>query len=136
MRSYIRRVVYYMGALYATSILIPGFSVMQSAKGFLIASIVVTLAFTFLSPLIRVVLLPINIITLGIFSWLAQVVVFYIALLFFPTLFSIRSWNFVGWQVTQLGITIAPMSISVFATIIIAALMISFIAAVVQWILG
>jgi len=125
-----------MGALYATGMFIPGFAVTQSIKGFLIASIVVTLAFTFLSPLIRFVLLPINIITLGIFSWLAQVVVFYIALSFFPTLFSVKSWNFVGWQVSQLGITIAPMNIGVITTIIIAALMISFIAGLVQWILG
>lgn len=136
MRSYIRRVVYYMGALYAASLFIPGFAVAQSLNGFLIASVVVTLAFTFLSPLIRLVLLPINIVTLGIFSWLTQVVVFYVALLFVPMLFSIKSWTFAGWQAPQLGITIAPMNIGVFATIIIAALMISFIAGIVQWILG
>ncbi|PJE62454.1 hypothetical protein COU88_04935 [Candidatus Roizmanbacteria bacterium CG10_big_fil_rev_8_21_14_0_10_39_6] len=136
MRSYIRRVVYYMSALYAASLFIPGFAVAQSLKEFLIASVVVTLAFTFLSPLIRLVLLPINIVTLGIFSWLTQVVVFYVALLFVPMLFSIKSWSFAGWQVPQLGITIAPMNVGVFATIIIAALMISFIAGIVQWILG
>ena len=136
MRGFIRRVVYYMGALYTTSVLIPGFAIAQSLRGFIISSIVVTLAFTFLSPLIRFVLLPINIVTVGIFSWLVQVVVFYIALLFIPSLFSIKSWDFTGWSLSQLGVTIAPMNVSVFATVIIAALMISFMAGIVQWILG
>lgn len=136
MRGYLRRLVYYMFALYVVSRLVPGFDVARDIRGFVGSAVVIMLAFTLLSPLIRFVLLPINIVTLGLFSWLTQVVVFYIALLIVPTYFSIKSWSFAGLSISQFGISVAPMYIGVFATIIIAALMVSFMVGLVQWILG
>ncbi|MCR4326721.1 MAG: phage holin family protein [Candidatus Roizmanbacteria bacterium] len=127
-----RKLVFYSVALLVVEWAIPGFIVKGPLLGLLIAAGVFTVAFNLVEPIIRLILLPINIITMGLFSIFIHAAVFWAALQFLTRYFTIQQWQFSGASYAPLGITISPMEIGVVATVILAAMLVSFCVAVFE----
>ncbi len=125
MKGITRKLVFYSTALFLVSQIIPGFMLKGEVWGILIAALVLTVAFHLIEPVIRLVFLPINLITLGFFSTIIHAVVFWAALQFLKEYFTIEPWRFSGWEFSPLGITVAPLNIGVIATIFIVAFLVS-----------
>ena len=61
-----------------TRALITGFAIDNSLITYLMASVIFLLVNLALSPILKLILLPINILTLGIFRWIINVLVLYV----------------------------------------------------------
>ena len=68
MKKIIRSLVFYTLAIYLVSELIPGFRINTDLRGLIISGLCLALLFNFVNPVLKFLFLPINLITLGLFS--------------------------------------------------------------------
>jgi putative membrane protein len=81
-------------------------------------------------PLLKVVFLPLNILTLGIFTWVINVIALYLLTTIIPT-FRLVPYNFPGGNF--LGMNLPPQNLTVLWVAIIASFMIGFASRFVHW---
>lgn len=84
MKSLIQKVVINLIAIFIASQLISGISWGNNIKTLILAAVVLSLANAFLRPILKLFFLPINIITLGLFGWLVNVLIIYLTTLIVP----------------------------------------------------
>lgn len=123
-----RYVVFYCAALYITFMLIPGMEWKGNIFELIMLGAVMAIAFHILSPIIRLVFLPLNIVTLGLAGILVNAVIFWCALQFTNVSLTIQPWRFQGWQYNPLGIEVGIFSIGTAVTIIVASALVTAIA--------
>lgn len=124
MRSFIRSIVYYVFALWFAGLLIDSLSISGNLWGMLSAGFMLTLMMMLLKPLLSLVFLPINILTLGLLGWLVNVAVLYLWSVFVPNV-AISPWTFPGLASDWL--TLSPVPLSLPWTLVILSLVISLI---------
>ncbi len=78
MRTLIVKIIATMVSFYATASLVAGFSIDATWQSYLISAIIFLLFNLLFTPIIKLLLLPINLLTLGLFRWITQVIVIYI----------------------------------------------------------
>lgn len=127
MKHLFRRIIFYTVAIYLVGLIIPGFSLTKDLRGLLLCGVTLSIFFSLILPVMQFFLLPLNILTLGLLSFLSQILTFYIYLLIFPGFIKITSWHFAGFTFLPLGLTIGPMEIGSFLTICISTFIISFV---------
>lgn len=111
-----------LSALYITSLWNKGFIIKLDFTSFLTAVIVISIIWYILLPISKILLFPIQLLTMGLLSTIVYFLMFY----FFVSKFSfidIKSWVFPG--VNLLGIVIAKTQISFIANVFISSLSIS-----------
>jgi putative membrane protein len=96
MKSIIRHFSIDTYCLYLTSLVASGMIFEQGLKTIIIAGIAVTLVSVFAKPVINLLLLPLNLVTFGIFRWVASAVILYIVTLLVKT-FKIIEFSFSGF---------------------------------------
>ena len=87
-------------AIYLATLLIPGVVIQGSSGQFIeiliLAGIVLGLVNYFLKPLIKVISLPLRILTLGLFSLIINILMVWIVDILFPELIILGIWPLVG----------------------------------------
>jgi len=83
-----------------------------------------------LVPLIKILFLPLNLLTLGIFAWLTNVIALY-ALTTIVSDFQLLPFSFSGANLS--GIVIPPQELSPFLVAIVASFLIGMITHFLQW---
>lgn len=96
MRSLIAKIVSTMVSFYIASSLISGFKIEPTWQSYLIASLIFLLFNLLVTPLIKLLLLPINLLTLGLFRWITQVLVIYLFDILYTGI-TISSYYFAGF---------------------------------------
>lgn len=81
-------------------------------------------------PLLKVVFLPLNILTLGIFTWVINVIALYLLTTILPQ-FKLLPYDYPGG--TILGIPVQPTHLTVLWVAIIASFMIGFASHFLHW---
>ena len=122
MKKIFRMIVFPLSAIYITSLWNKGFIIKLDFISLLTAVIVISIIWYILLPISKIVLFPIQILTMGLVSTIVYFLLFY----FFVSKFSfidIKSWVFPG--VSLLGIVIAKTQISFIANVFISSLSIS-----------
>jgi len=122
MKKIFRMIVFPLSAIYITSLWNKGFIIKLDFISLLTAVIVISIIWYILLPISKIVLFPIQILTMGLVSTIVYFLLFY----FFVSKFSfidIKSWVFPG--VSLLGIVIAKTQISFIANVLISSLSIS-----------
>jgi len=127
MKRITRTFVFYLIAIYLAEKFIPGLKITTDLRGFLTSVFFLTLFFLVLEPLIRFLLLPVNLLSMGLFSFLSQIITFSIFLKVFPNSFHIVPWHFNGFALSQIGLQIQPFDVAAWLSIILATFFISFI---------
>ena len=89
MKSLLKKILINTLAIASVATFIPGLSYQNNINILLIAALALTLINIILRPIIKALLLPINIITLGLTGWLVNVVILFIATYIVPD-FSIQ----------------------------------------------
>lgn len=130
MKALIRTWVFYTLAIFLVSEIIPGFKINTDLRGLLVSGLFLALMFNFVNPVLKFLFLPINMLTLGLFSFVSQVITFYLFLVLWPDYFQIKPWEFPGFSLSDLGITINSFTVSNLLTIILSTGLISIIIAV------
>lgn len=124
MKRLIRSVLFNTTAIFFTAVVVTGLSYSNSIKVLLLSAGSLTLANFLVKPLIKIVTLPINLITLGLFSWLIDVFILYLVTVFIPN-FSISEFSFNGTSFS--GFIIPAVYLSKFWATVAASFFIALI---------
>lgn len=126
MKRFFRGIVFYTLALFLTSLFIPGFKLNTDIRGLLLCGFILALLFMFVDPFLKLLLLPLNIMTMGLISVVTQIITFTLFVWIFPTVVHINNWYFKGLTFNPLGIHLGAFMVNQFVTIIISTFVISF----------
>lgn len=123
MRSLIRSLVINLASLYFLSRIISGVKFTHGLQGILVTSLILIFLNRLIKPIINLILLPINLITLGTFRWITNVAVLYIVSLLSP-------------HFTLTGFYLGHLFLGPFITLVVASFLLSLIQSTLRWLLG
>lgn len=129
MKTLLRYFLINLVSLYITTRLVPGLTYSGGIKSLLIGAAAFMLINFILVPLLKILFLPLNLLTLGLFAWITNVLALYA--LTTVSDFQLIPYNFGGIVVA--GIIIPPMELSTFWVAIVASFLIGIITHVLQW---
>ena len=129
MKGLIRSVLFTGVGIFFTGMLVSSLSYSDSIKVLIISAAFLTLANFIVKPIIKIVTLPINLITLGIFSWLIDVFILYLVTIFING-FSISAFNFGGANLS--GFIVPAIYLSKFWATVLISFFISLIVNVLN----
>lgn len=132
MKSIVRRIVFYSVALFLTSQIATGLSVSGGFTAYLIGGIALSLLFLIVKPILSIVTLPLNIITLGLFSFITNAIILYLLTIFVSSI-SISAFTFKGFSFA--GFVAPNFYVNNFFAFIIASILLSFIVEVLKWLI-
>lgn len=130
MRKILRYFLINLSALFLTTRIISGLTYSGGVKSLLTGALVFMLINLILVPLLKILLLPLNLLTLGFFAWVVNVLALY-ALTTIVSDFKLLPFTFNGFNLN--GISIPAYNLSPFLVAIAASLMISIIVNFLQW---
>lgn len=119
-------------AIFLTSRVIEGLSFSDDFRVLGLAALGLGLINLMIKPLVKLVALPITFITLGLFSWVINVLMLYLTTLIIPG-FEIKSFYFPGFDYQ--GFVLPALWITEFWTCVLAAVGISTIGRIGGWLL-
>ena len=120
-------------ALYVLTVIVPAFRIGGGLNSFLTAGATLTVLNILVKPILNLLLLPINLLTLGFFRWASSVLIIWLLTKLTPGL-SISNYNFQGFSYQ--GFIIPPAHFNVLWTLIIGSFMMSIITTFLDWILN
>lgn len=130
MKTITRGIIIYSLSLYFLPMLIPGFRITGGFLSFLIGGTILMLMFLFLKPILKIISLPINILTLGLFSFLINIFILYL-LIMFTSGISLVPFSYPRYEI--LGFTIPSISFSLVFAYIYTSFVLSFIDSFFSW---
>jgi putative membrane protein len=130
MKKLLRTGLINLVCLWLVASLIKGVTYAGQAGVLLLAAGALTLVNFLLKPLVKVLLLPLNIITLGSLQWLVNVIMLYLVTLLVPA-FRIQGYAFPGWSYQ--GFVVPAANLSTLAVLIITSFFLSLFSSFWQW---
>ncbi len=131
MKTILRIFLINLAALYLSARLLPGLMLNGGLKTLITASIAFMFINLLIVPLLRIMFLPLNLLTLGIFSWAVNVLALYFLTLMVPQ-FKIVPFEFPGANLN--GFIIPSADLSTLYVAIIASFLIGLITHLMLWI--
>lgn len=132
MRDWLKQSLLTSIALYIVQAVYPGLVIGTQLSALLWAGLVFTLLNFLAKPIIKLILLPLNLLTLGLLSWLSQVIVLVIAVKILPEI-QVLAVSIPAWS--QSGFSLPEFQLNLTLSYIIASLSLSLIYKLLDWIL-
>lgn len=123
MKYLVRLFLFNMFGLWFTSQLIPTFTLRDGWQVLLLAGLVLSLLMLTVQPILKILFIPINLITFGLLSWSINVVVILLLTILVPEV-EISEWTFPG--LSWAGIVIPSVKLNYILTLVAVSLMITF----------
>ena len=130
MKKLLRSIIINAAALALVSQVMAGFKISSGYEGVFLTALVLAGINLVVKPLIKLLLLPINLITLGAFRWLINVFSLYLVTILIPYL-EITGFNFPGFSYK--GFIISEMYLSTLWVLVIASFLISLFSTFLFW---
>ena len=130
MRTLLRYFLINLASLYAATKIIPGLVYTGGFRSLAIGALVFMLINWILVPLLKILFLPLNLLTVGLFAWLINVLALY-ALTTIVSDFQLLPFIFPGFYSS--GFNIPSMELSPFWVAVLASLVIGTITHFLQW---
>ena len=122
MKDFLRQSLINSFSLYLVSSVFPGLTVPRMVFNLIWAGIIFTLINRLVKPIIKLFLLPINLVTLGLFGWLANVLVLLIATRLVD---SLTVAGFVSQPFSYSGFSVPGLTFSPFIALVVASFLLS-----------
>lgn len=132
MKTLLRNTIVNTAALYLLPYIFPGVSVVGGFTVFLLGGILLTIMSFTIKPILSVISIPFNIITMGLFSALTNAIILYLLTIILPKI-KIEGFLFEGMQFT--GFVIPKMEINTFFAYVLSAVVIAAIMTVFNWLI-
>ena len=130
MKHLIRNYLINLTAIMATTQIMPGLAYSGGFKTLMIAAFALMLVNLAVVPLLKIVFLPLNLLTLGIFAWVINVVALYVLTTIIPDLRLVPfDFNGFDWN----GFIIPGFAFNVLQVAVISSLLLGFISHFLQW---
>ena len=110
----------------------PGFSFDSNVFLLFLAAFVFTAINFYVKPIIKLFLLPVNLLTLGMFRWITGVICLFLLTVIIPE-FSIRSFDFEGLNFE--GFAVPIVHFSIIFSLIASSFFISMTSSFIYWLL-
>lgn len=130
MKKYLRLFLINLFSLWLVASSLSGVSFSGGYRTLMTAALVLTLANLLVKPLIKLLLLPVNLLTLGAFRWLTNVLILYLVTLIVPQL-EINGFLFPGFSYQ--GFIMPAIYLSIFWAFVVVSLLISLITTSLLW---
>lgn len=130
MKTLLRYILINLTSLYATTQFVPGLTYSGGFKTLLIGALAFGAINIILVPLLKILLLPLNLFTLGLFAWVTNVLALY-ALTTVVSGFRLVPYHFPGANFG--GLIIPGMDLTTFWVAVVASLSIGIITHILQW---
>ncbi len=131
MKKYARSIVISLISFGAVGYFYPGFNYHSNYLTLLLAAGIFALLTIFVKPILKVLSLPFNLLTFGLFSFLINVIILY-GVSFFLTDFSIQGYHFAGASLS--GFNLPAANISQLFSALFASLLIGVLSTLLHWI--
>ncbi len=122
MKHLVRVFLFNVFALWLVSQLIPGFVIPGGWQTTLFAGLILSLLMLIVAPLLKILFIPINILTFGLLSWFINVIIIYLLTFFVPEI-QVNPWTFHG--ASFLGFVVPSIHVSYFLNLIVTSLLIA-----------
>jgi len=133
MKAILRQIGINLLSLYLVDLFYPGFSVSNNLEIFALAAVVWYFLNKIIRPIIKLLLLPINLITLGLFTWAASVITIVILQKFVPGI-SISPFDFPG--INFQGFTIPPAHLNLLFSYIATSIFLDTVRSATKWLIS
>ncbi len=130
LKSLLRNYLINLGGLWFVASILPALYISDGGFGLMKVAFVFMMVNLLLVPLIKILLLPLNLLTFGFFAWLANVLALYAMVVIIPT-FKILPHTIVGFQ--RGGFVVPTMELSTFQVAILASFLISLSVHFMHW---
>lgn len=130
MRSVLKIYITSTLSLYLASIAFGGMRLSEGINSILLAGVALSLFSLLVKPLINLLLLPLNLITFGLFRWVSSAVALYLVTLIIPG-FKIIGFHFAG--LSSKWFDIPTVNLGGFLAIVAFSLVISVISSILHW---
>jgi len=118
--------------LYLASTLFSGMFFEKGLVTLLLAGVGLTIATLLIKPIINILLLPINLITFGLFKWISSAIALFLVTMLVPG-FKIVHFFYAG--ITTSWFDIPQIDLAGFLAIVAFSLVISFFASLLYWLM-
>lgn len=130
MKSIVRNIIFYSVSLFSTSQIVTGLSISGGLMSYVIAGLVLSILFLIVKPILSIITLPLNIITLGLFSFLINAIILYLLTILVSNI-SITAFTFPGFNFY--GFVIPKLYVNNFFAFVVASILLSFIVGALKW---
>ena len=132
MKRIFRMLIFSSVAIFLTSLWNAGFKVNFNPEIFIRTILLVALFYYLVIPISRIILIPINFLTLGILSSLLYILLFYIFISRFSYI-EIKPWNFPGLEL--FGYNLPAFHINYYLNLLLSSVSLSFIINILELLL-
>lgn len=132
MKVLLRHILVNFLVIYLADLVYPGFSILHDLKTLLTAAIIWLLLNKVVKPIIKLLLLPINLITLNLFSWAIGLITLFLLQIIVDGV-SITAYHFPG--LSSQGFVFPAVYLSVFLSYLITSFLLNFFHGFVFWLI-
>lgn len=131
MKRILRSFLIEIGCLFLVTQVASGIEFKNGLESLVIAGVALTLATFVAKPIINILLLPLNLVTFGVFKWISQAVTLFLVDLVLND-FAVTKFAFMGYNTTW--VYVPPLELGNIVLAYIAfSLLISIIGGVIYW---
>jgi len=123
MKYLVRVFLFNSFSLWFVSQIVPALQINGSWQVLLFAGFVFSLLMLLVAPILRILFIPINILTFGLLSWFINVIVLFLLTFFVPDVV-VTAWTFPG--VSFAGFVIPEIAFSYIVSLILVSLAVTF----------
>ncbi|MEK7558936.1 MAG: phage holin family protein [Patescibacteria group bacterium] len=132
MRAIIRNIVFHSVSLFALTQFLSGFKITGGFATFLFAGAVLSVMLMVVKPILNIISLPLNILTLGLFSFFSNIIIFLLLTMFVPQI-SIVPFTFQGFSYS--GFMIPSFHFNQITAFIVSGFALSAIITFLTWLI-
>lgn len=130
MRGIVKNIVFNSISLFVLTQLIAGVKITGGFQAVLIAGLILTILNMILKPIINIFSLPLNMITLGLFSFITNAILLYILTIFVPNI-SVSGFTFNGYSWG--GFIIPLVKFNILTAFVVSAAVLSLLINFFKW---
>lgn len=130
-KGILKRIISYSVALFLVSQFLSGLKISGGFATYIIAGIVLSILFMIVKPILSLVTLPLNILTLGLFSFVINAIILYLLTIIAPNI-SVSAFVFKGFSF--LGFVAPNISFNNFFAFIAVSVLLSAVVGFLKWI--
>ena len=132
MKSFLRKVIFSSLSLFFLSVVVSGVKIAGGFWTYALGGFILTLLHTVLRPILGIITLPINFISLGLFSYITNALLLYIVTVLIPEI-SIKAFTFHGTSLA--GFVIPKFYFNSFFSYIVSSVILSLLQSGIEWII-
>lgn len=130
MKGLLRLFLFYTISLFISTQLLSGFKLTGNVQTYIVTGIILTIMMLLLKPILKLLSMPLNLITFGLASFLINAVILFLLTVFVPQV-TISPFTLPG--ISFLGFVIPPIGLNKWFAYIIASVVLSGVYSLLTW---